>query len=182
MTQLLAIVGSVTVPGRLRRAVAEGVDRAGGTVVDLADRAIAFADGSPLAGDTAAVVGEIAGAEAVLLATPTYRGSMTGSLKNLLDQVPLDALRGKPVGIVAMGVTKHHFLGADRHLRDVLTYFGALVTPVSVYLTAADFEDGAPSAAAAADVDGLIATLGVLRAAGAAADLPAPLVARDRNR
>jgi FMN reductase len=55
----------------------------------------------------------------VLLATPVYRGSLTGTLKNLLDHVPVGALQGKPVGIVAMGATDHHFLGAERHLRDV---------------------------------------------------------------
>jgi FMN reductase len=187
---LLAVVGSVTAPGRLRRAVAEGVERAGRTrlvsLVDLAEQKIGFADGRPpeaFGDDTAAVVGALDRAEAVLLATPTYRGSMTGSLKNLLDQVPLPSLRGKPVGIVAMGVSRHHYLGADRHLRDVLGYFGALVTPVSVYLTAADFVDGAPSTAAAEDVDGVIAALDALRAIGrGVADVPAPLVARAKDR
>lgn len=182
---MLAIVGSVTPPGRLRGAVADAVERASGTLIDLADRRITFAAGQPLdslGDDTAAVVGEIAAADAVLFATPTYRGSMTGVLKNLLDQTPLDALRGTPVGIVAMGVTAHHFLGADRHLRDVMTYFGAPVAPVSVYLTADDFTNGVPSAAAAADLDGLIATLKTLRAAGRLAQLPAPLVARERSR
>ena len=65
-------------------------------------------------------------ADAVILASPVYRGSFTGALKNLLDHLPIEALTGKPVGIVAMGATNHHYLGVDWHLRDVLAWFGAI--------------------------------------------------------
>jgi FMN reductase len=123
------------------------------------------------------VVAAIAAADAVLLATPTYRASMTGALKNLLDHVPVPALRDTAVGIAAMGASDHHFLGADRHLRDVLTFFGALVTPVTVYLTSRDFENGVPGDRAAAALDGLIATTAALAAAGVRGDVK-PLAAR----
>jgi len=96
----------------------------------------------------------------VLLASPVYRGTFTGALKNLLDLAPVDALRSKPVGIVAMGATPHHYLGVDWHLRDVLAWFGALVAPTSVYLESAHFKDGAladPGARAA--LTQLVATL-----------------------
>jgi NAD(P)H-dependent FMN reductase len=115
--RLTAVVGSVTPPGRLRRAVAEALDRtvAAGLatveLIDLADTRIAFADGRPLASltdDTPAVVGAIEQADAVMLATPVYRGSLTGALKNLLDQVPVPALHGTPTAIVAMGGSDHH--------------------------------------------------------------------------
>jgi FMN reductase len=96
----------------------------------------------------------------VLLATPVYRGSCTGTLKNLLDHVPVEALRGTPVGIAAMGATPHHHLGAERHLRDVLAFFGAFVAPVAVYLTSADFgAGGAPTASADAVLDRLVGVL-----------------------
>jgi FMN reductase len=165
--QLVAVLGSVTPPGRLRRAVAEALERAGGDgvraqLVDLAEVRIAFADGRPpeeLGDDTARVVEAIARADGVLLATPVYRGSLTGALKNLLDHVPVPALDGKPVALVAMGGTAHHFLGADRHLRDVLAFFGALVTPVAAYLTASEFAEGAPSEDAAERLDALLADL-----------------------
>jgi FMN reductase len=77
-----------------------------------------------------------------VIASPVYRGSFTGALKNLLDHLPVEALAGKPVGIIAMGATQHHFLGVDWHLRDVLAWFGALVVPTSAYLASADFVDG----------------------------------------
>ena len=84
----------------------------------------------------------IAAADAVLLASPVYRASFTGALKNLLDLTPVEALRAKPVGIVAMGATLHHYLGVDWQLRAVLAWFGALVVPTSVYLESGHFQDG----------------------------------------
>jgi FMN reductase len=148
--------------------------------VNLADHRIAFADGRPpaeLGDDTAAVAGAVAGADAVLLASPVYRASFTGALKNLLDHLPVEALAGKPCGIVAMGATHHHYLGVDSHLRDVLAWFGALVAPTGVYLSSADFAGGEPGDAARRDLEALVAT--VLRLRGAGGPLgPPPLAAR----
>jgi FMN reductase len=122
MTDMLVIVGSATPPGRLRRAAAGAVERAGDGVraelLDLAEVRIVPADGRPpdaLGDDTERVVAAIDVAGAVVLATPVYRGSLSGTLKNLLDHVPVAALQGKPVGIAAMGAIDHHFLGAERH-------------------------------------------------------------------
>lgn len=106
---LTAVLGSVTPPGRLRRAVGEALLRTQGaetTLIDLAERQTAFADGRPateLHDDTAAVIMALTQADAVLLATPIYRGSLTGALKNLLDHVPVAALQGTPVALVSMG-------------------------------------------------------------------------------
>ena len=131
--------------------------------MNLADYRIAFADGRPLdqlGDDSARVVGEIAAADAVLMASPVYRGSYTGALKNLLDLTPVDALRNKPVGIVAMGATLHHYLGVDGQLRAVLAWFGALVLPTSVYLESSHFKDGQlADAAARAALGDLVAAL-----------------------
>jgi FMN reductase len=107
---------------------------------------------------------------------------MTGALKNLFDLLPVPALEGKVVALAAMGASDHHFLGAERHLRDVLSFFGALVTPVSVYLTGADFaaSSGIPSERAVAALDELIAGAAAL-AARTREDTPlgpSPLAAR----
>jgi FMN reductase len=162
---LVAVVGSATPPGRLHRAVGGALDRVAQRdavapqLIDLADTRIALADGrqaDQLGDDTAGVLAALAEADAVLLATPVYRGSLTGALKNLLDHVPVAALRDTPVAIVSMGASDHHFLGADRHLRDILAFFGALVAPNAAYLTSKDFTDGAPSAVAEARMDELL--------------------------
>ncbi|HEY6523790.1 MAG TPA: NAD(P)H-dependent oxidoreductase [Solirubrobacteraceae bacterium] len=186
---ITAVLGSVTPPGRLCRAVSEALVRAAARddvraqLVDLADTRIAFADGRPLdvlEDDTPEVVGRIERADAVLFATPVYRGSVTGALKNLLDHVPVPALRDTPVAIVAMGGSDHHYLGVERHLRDVLSFFGAHPLPTAVYLTSRDFDDGVPGRRAAHELDGLLEALVVLTRAlrGTPALGPTPLAAR----
>lgn len=164
MAKLVSILGSVTPPGRLRAALSSTLEVEGveGELIDLADCRIAFADGRPpaaLGDDTANVVARVGAAELVILASPVYRGTFTGALKNLLDHLPVEALAGKPVGIVAMGATQHHHLGVDWHLRNVLAWFGALVAPTSVYLASSDFQDGAPSKEALRDLASLTRAL-----------------------
>ena len=187
--RITSILGSTTKPGRLHRAVNEALDRAEGsrpvsaTRIDLGEVDIGFADGTPLDqldDDSAGVVGSIAAADAVLLATPVYRGSLTGSLKNLIDLTPVEALQGKPVLIVAMGASDHHSLGVERHLRDILSFFGALVVPGDVYLTSRDFSDGVPQESGTELLDQGIAGLVALTSATSGIESlgPDPLIAR----
>ena len=59
---------------------------------------ISFADGRPLADyedDTAAVVNRVMAADMYLLATPIFRASYTGALKNLLDLTPVEGTTGQ---------------------------------------------------------------------------------------
>jgi FMN reductase len=164
--KLLAIVGSVTPPGRLLGATRwvlenarESRDGMETELVNLADKRIAFADGRPpeqYEDDTAAVIESVQHAEGVIIASPVYRGSITGALKNLLDHLPIESLAAKPIGIVAMGATQHHFLGVDWHLRDILAWFGALVLPSSVYLTSTDFVSGQLAEPARQDLKDLV--------------------------
>jgi FMN reductase len=191
MSKLTAVLGSVTPPGRLLKALEAMTASAKATdpsleidIINLADVRVAFADGrapDAYGDDTASVVNRIASADIVVLATPVYRASFTGSLKNLLDQLPVETLMGKPCGIVSMGATTHHFLGVEWHLRDVLTWFGAIVPPTGVYLSSADFVDGKLIDSASVDLAALAGALIKLRsiAPGAGRPLgPLPLSAR----
>jgi FMN reductase len=183
------ILGSTTPPGRMHRAVDGAIERAAprGTAADLIDLGtldLGFANGTPpadLDDDTAATIAAIQSARAVIFATPIYRGSLSGSLKNLIDLTPVPALQAKVVGIVAMGASDHHFLGAERHLRDVLTFFGAVVMPVAVYLNGTDFVDGVPGERAETVLDqlfaGVAATAAALDGVDAVAE-PLPLGAK----
>lgn len=180
--RMLIVLGSATPPGRMHRTVNEAAQRASDArlatveVLDLAAVRTGFAGAAPVEGDeTAGVIDRLRGADAVLFASPVYRGSFTGVLKNLLDVVPVEALEGKPAGIMAMGNTRDHALGVERHLRDILAWFGVLHAPTAVFLSAADFEAGVPKAEAAADLDGLIATLALLTDATSAAGRILPL-------
>jgi FMN reductase len=184
--RLLVVLGSVTAPGRLCAALVEAIEvtARGGVeaeLLDLADLGLGFADGRDPLGSPAEAdaVAAVADADALVLATPVYRGSMTGALKNLLDLLPVESLRGKPVGIAAMGASQHHYLGADRHLRDVLSFFGALVAPVGAYLVPADFDDGAPAERTVETLRELLETVSLLAERLGGASLgPAPLASR----
>jgi FMN reductase len=175
MSRLVAILGSATAPGRLHRAVSAGLESVATAfprwetdLIDLAGYRIGFADGRPLeqlGDDTPDVVGRITQGDAVILASPVYRASYTGVLKNLLDLTPVGALSGKPCGIIAMGATAHHYLGVDWQLRAVLAWFGALVAPNSVYLTSSDFVEGEPNDSARSDVGELMRSVLTLQIA-----------------
>lgn len=189
--ELAVVLGSATPPGRLHRLITDAVTAArtrhgaDARLIDLATVAIAPADGrlpESLGDDTADVISALRAADAVVLATPVYRASLTGVLKNLLDQLPIDALRGTPVGIVAMGGSDHHYLAADSHLRDILAFFGALVLPNAAYATSADFVDGVPSERAAAEVDAVLGGVSTLATvlAGVGRLGPPPVLARAR--
>jgi FMN reductase len=168
--KLLMLVGAATPPGRLAAAiaVAAGVAQTSGgdvavEILNLAETPIDICDGRPLdsySETTRQVVGLIAAADAVLIGTPVYRASFPGVLKNLLDIVPVEALQSKPLGIVAMGGSPHHYLAVDTQLRQVLAWFGALVAPTSVYVTGGDFRDGKlASESARKDLVALTSTL-----------------------
>jgi FMN reductase len=186
--KLLLVVGAATPPGRLNNAIeslAATLVRSDCTTetINLAGSGIEICDGRKLEDYGAATqraVAAVAGADAVLLAAPVYRASFPGVLKNLLDLIPVEALRQKPVGIVAMGGSAHHYLGVDSHLRMVLAWFGALTMPTSVYLTGRDFTDGKlASADATADLaalaDGLLAMAEATKGKSLG---PTPLAAR----
>jgi FMN reductase len=169
---LLMLVGAATPPGRLATAIAVAAEaaRAGGDIavdiLNLAETPVEICDGRPLEAYGAATrqaVARIAAAAAVLIGAPVYRASFPGVLKNLLDITPVEALQNKPVGIVAMGGSPHHYLAVDGQLRHVLGWFGALVAPTSVYLTGGDFCDGQlTSEPARRDLAALSATLTTL--------------------
>ena len=187
---LLMLVGAATPPGRLATAIAAVAEMArsrhtdlGVDILNLAETPVEICDGRPLDAygqATRNAVARIVGAGAVLIAAPVYRASFPGVLKNLLDITPVEALQNKPVGIVAMGGSPHHYLAVDAQLRQVLAWFGALVAPTGVYLTGNDFRDGQlASESARADLAALTDTLTVLmRHFDPAALGPLPLAAK----
>ena len=147
---LMMVVGAATPPGRLAVAIAFAAEsaRAAGArvdVVNLAETPLDICDGKAddaYGAATRDVIGRMVAANAVLFGAPVYRASYPGVLKNMLDLAPVKALQAKPVGILAMGGSPHHFLGVESQMKDVLSWFGALVAPTNVYITGGDFKDG----------------------------------------
>jgi FMN reductase len=184
------LVGAATPPGRLAAAIAEVAEaaRASGSdvavdILNLAETPVEICDGRALESygeATRDAVARIAAAAAVLIGAPVYRASFPGVLKNLLDIVPVEALQNKPVGIVAIGGSPHHYLAVDSQLRQVLAWFGALIAPTGIYLTGGDFRDGRLSSDTARnDLAALTGTLMTLmRRLDPAALGPPPLAAR----
>jgi FMN reductase len=186
---LLLLVGAATPPGRLAAAIAVAAEAArsgGGVAVDilnLAEVLVEICDGRALEAygeATRQAVARIAAAGAVLIGAPVYRASFPGVLKNLLDITPVEALQNKPVGIVAMGASPHHYLAVDSQLRAVLAWFGALVAPTGIYLTGGDFRDGQlASDSARNDLAALTGTLiTLMRRLDPGSLGPAPLAAK----
>ena len=90
----------------------------------------------------------VAGADAVLIATPEYNASIPGHLKNALDwvsrPVATNPLRNKPAAVVGASTGAFGAVWAQAELRKVLATIGARVQLTEVACRHADtcFENG----------------------------------------
>lgn len=84
----------------------------------------------------------IAGADALLISTPEYNGSIPGQLKNALDWASRpygdSVLTGKPVAITSASPGEHGAAWAAEHLGKVLHIAGSRVVGTSFCLPLAD--------------------------------------------
>jgi chromate reductase, NAD(P)H dehydrogenase (quinone) len=109
----------------------------------------------------------IAAADAVLIATPEYNGSVPGQLKNALDWVSRphreNPLRGKPVAVVGASTSAYGALWAQADLRRVLGIIGARVVQDGVAVArAADAFDAEGGLADPELAEQLASVLGAL--------------------
>ena len=90
----------------------------------------------------------VAGADAVLIATPEYNSSIPGQLKNALDWLsrPLatNPLRNKPAAVIGASAGMFGAVWAQAELRKVLSATGARVLDLELPVgqAATRFEDG----------------------------------------
>lgn len=87
---------------------------------------------------------QVAKATGLIIATPIYKASYTGSLKALLDILPQNALRGKKVLPLATGGTLGHLLAVEYSLRPVLAVLGASHIQQAVYGVDSQFQSVEP--------------------------------------
>ncbi len=130
-------------------------------------------DVQPAPAAVAALRDAIAGADAVLIATPEYNSSVPGQLKNAVDWVsrPLatNPLRNKPVAVVGASTGAFGAVWAQAELRKVLAATGARVVDAEVAVGHAPtkfdedghLEDEAIREQLAETVDVLLAEAGV---------------------
>jgi len=82
----------------------------------------------------------IEAADALVVASPVFRGSFTGLFKHLFDLIGQDALIDKPVLLAATGGSERHSLVIEHQLRPLFAFFQALTLPLGVYASERDFD------------------------------------------
>ena len=84
----------------------------------------------------------VAGADAILVATPEFNGSIPGQLKNAFDWVsrPLgeNPARGKPIAVIGASTSSFGGIWAQRELKKVLGILGARVLDLELPVAKAD--------------------------------------------
>ncbi|MFE7118469.1 NADPH-dependent FMN reductase [Streptomyces sp. NPDC057654] len=145
--RILVLAGAAAHASRTR-SVAELVCRdiaaAGGRPVlrDLAEHPLPLLHADPDGANLADVQIQAAEADAMIWVTPCYHGSYSGILKNCLDHLREDALRGKPVGMVAVGASLTAVSACD-HLRTVARTLGCVTAPTQAVVSGGDADSGA---------------------------------------
>ena len=75
-------------------------------------------------------IGRLRRASVLVVATPTYKGTYTGVLKVLLDQLPAEGLKDVAAITVVTAGVRPQAEATERHLRELLTELAAVpVTP-----------------------------------------------------
>jgi len=92
-------------------------------------------------------------ADALVIGSPTYKGSYTGLFKHVIDLLDPADLRGKPILLTATGGGDRHSLMVEHQLRPLFAFFEAFVTPTAIYASSRDFLEGLPSPGVSARVD-----------------------------
>lgn len=107
-------------------------------VVDLATLGPVLLDWKDA--DVANLVAEVGGADLVVVASPTFKGTYTGLLKLFLDRFAVDGLRGVAVPMM-LGAGAQHALAPELSLRPVLTEIGATVPSPALYVLDTKYDD-----------------------------------------
>ena len=115
----------------------------------------------------------IADADAILVATPEYNGSIPGQLKNALDWVsrPIkeSPIRGTPVAVIGASTGAFGAIWAQRELKRVLGLMGARVLDVELPVAKADRRLERPDLELRAELDRIVDALAAAAETSAAA-------------
>jgi FMN reductase len=152
-TRLVVLSAGTGTPSSTRQLA----DRIAQKALDALQRAgtpatVSVVDLAPLAVDTAraAVAGfpgervqkaidQLAGADAIIAATPVYKAGVSGVFKTFADILDNDLLVAKPVLLAATGGSPRHALVIDDAMRPLFAYLRAFTLPTSVYAAPQDW-------------------------------------------
>ncbi|WP_208246122.1 FMN reductase (plasmid) [Rhizobium sp. T1470] len=120
------------------------------------------------------IIGQLLGADVLVVGSPTFKGSYTGLFKHFFDLFDPSSLRGKPVILAATGGGERHSLIVEHQLRPLFGFFEALIMPTAIYASDKDFANGvlmseAIQARARQAVVEVYRVVGVTRSVGLAA-------------
>jgi FMN reductase len=116
----------------------------GGLLVDLVDLSADGLLGRHPHPEVDHAVAAASAADVLVLATPVYRATYSGTLKAFLDRFPADALHTTAVVLCATAATPAHFLALDTGGRALVASLGGWTVPTVVYATGQDFAEGVP--------------------------------------
>ncbi len=146
--RFVAFAGSWSQPSKTRRLVEEIASRAtnrfGGRahVFDIGDLGPDFGTlRQPQQGAYARHLDAFLAADALIVASPVYKGSYSGLFKHFIDLLEPATLANKPVLLAATGGGHRHALVIEHQLRPVFGFFEAHTLATGVYASAADFQD-----------------------------------------
>ena len=150
--KVIGVCGS-SAPSRRTKVLIEHALRAGQRydknvqidIIDLSEIRLDFCDGRLIEqynDETQIALDKIAKADTYIFGTPMYRGTMTGTLKNLIDLIPNEAVKGKAAGLIATGGSPHHYLGVDLGLRTAMAFFQIHLLPGVLYQSNFKVEQG----------------------------------------
>lgn len=159
---IVGISGNISNPSRTRSLVETTVARAAqqadgqSAVYDILDLQPALGtaySAQDISGSAREAFEAILAADALVVASPVYKGSYLGLFKHLFDLVDPKQLVGKPVILGATGGSERHALVIEHQLRPLFSFFGTQIVPTGLYATEKDFDGYAVGPVLSARID-----------------------------
>jgi FMN reductase len=143
--KILGIAGSLRQDSITNKAILLAMEKIQSTeieteIIQLRDMNLPFCDGGSSYNnypDVERFRQKVKQSNAILLVAPEYHGSVSGALKNALDLLEIEHVKGKVVGLIAIcgGVSN---TGALNTLRIICRWLHAFVIPEQIVIAEAD--------------------------------------------
>jgi FMN reductase len=112
------------------------------SVIDLAPLAVdiakAIVAGFP-SEKVQAAIDSLAGADAIIAATPVYKAGISGVFKSFIDLIDNDLLIAKPALLAATAGTARHAMVPDEQMRPLFAFLRAMPVPTSIFAAPEDW-------------------------------------------
>jgi FMN reductase len=130
--KIVAITGNPR-PGSRTGVLAGHVARRLATVLGSGDGSLAEVDLADPDASHDAARSLLRGASLAVIASPTYKATYSGLLKQFLDGLPNDALAGVVAVPLMVAGDRGHALAVELHLRPLLAELGAITPPRGLF-------------------------------------------------